>query len=547
MANKISVIIDVAVDRANKSLGDFRNSIKDADGAAAKMKVGINGALDSIKANAANLALAGGAAIFAFGAKAVDDFNKLALEAGRLSDALGIPLDPMSRLMEVAGDIDIPVSTLERSIGRMNRTASSSPKVFDDIGAAIARNEDGTINVQETFMNVVDALNSMPDSARKAEYAQRIFGRGWQDMAELIGQGSDTITKSMSEVSEQQAISPEEVQKARDYRAAMDNLGDAMATVTLAVGGSIVPALTDVANAVGFIIEKTEELEEKTNVNFFDGLFSADFWKFGDTWDKGPGAILKDLTGFEGKPVANEFDKVEGAVDDVGDAVRDHGNLTSAVEIFVDRATDRMERAWDDLNSSLSDRSAYLDIQDALADVEASYMTAMDTADKSLGEQEADARNLERAVIDLKGKVNEYAKDVALLPPEMATEINALIDEGNFAEAERRLATLEKTRIARVTVETFIPGGGVNVKTGAKFHSGGVVGMGNFASNEVPAVLEKGEMVLTEGQQSAVSAAMGGGGGANITINMPPGSDGDSVVRAIRQYVRRNGPIQGIT
>jgi hypothetical protein len=35
--------------------------------------------------------------------------------------------------------------------------------------------------------------------------------------------------------------------------------------------------------------------------------------------------------------------------------------------------------------------------------------------------------------------------------------------------------------------------------------------------------------------------------GSNITINMPPGSDGDSVVRAIRQYVRRNGPLQGIT
>ena len=76
---KIDVIIDVVVDRANQSLGSFKRSIQDADGAAGKFKAGVGGAFDAIKANAGNLAMVGGAALIAFGTKAVGAFQDTAL------------------------------------------------------------------------------------------------------------------------------------------------------------------------------------------------------------------------------------------------------------------------------------------------------------------------------------------------------------------------------------------------------------------------------------------------------------------------------------
>jgi hypothetical protein len=42
-----------------------------------------------------------------------------------------------------------------------------------------------------------------------------------------------------------------------------------------------------------------------------------------------------------------------------------------------------------------------------------------------------------------------------------------------------------------------------------QYHSGGVAGAGKFGGDEVPAVLRRGEMVLTEGQQASVAQAMG--------------------------------------
>jgi hypothetical protein len=276
MSNRISVLIDIAVDGANRSLSSFKQSIQDADGAAAKMKAGIGGAFDSIKANAGNLAMAGGAALVAFGAKAVSQFQEVALESGRMSDALRIPVDSMSRLIEVAGDVGVEAGTLETAIGKMNTTAGKTPGYFDEIGASLVRNKDGTLDVQGTFLKTVDALNAMPDAGQRAAAAQKIFGKGWKDMAELIGQGSDTITKSMADVAEGQAISEEEVKKARDYKAAMENLKDAMDNVVLTVGEALVPVLTDMANAVGTVESAVEKLPDPgSEDSFWGGIYNA--------------------------------------------------------------------------------------------------------------------------------------------------------------------------------------------------------------------------------------------------------------------------------
>ena len=56
MANKISVLIDVTVDKAVSSLKNFRTSIAEADGAANKFKAGGKAAFEGIKANAGAMA-----------------------------------------------------------------------------------------------------------------------------------------------------------------------------------------------------------------------------------------------------------------------------------------------------------------------------------------------------------------------------------------------------------------------------------------------------------------------------------------------------------
>jgi hypothetical protein len=60
----------------------------------------------------------------------------------------------------------------------------------------------------------------------------------------------------------------------------------------------------------------------------------------------------------------------------------------------------------------------------------------------------------------------------------------------------------------------------------------------------VNGVLIGGPANVTGGAQTAsiLNGARGVGGGMNITINMPPGSNGQDVVNAIKKYERTAGP-----
>lgn len=62
-------------------------------------------------------------------------------------------------------------------------------------------------------------------------------------------------------------------------------------------------------------------------------------------------------------------------------------------------------------------------------------------------------------------------------------------------------------------------------------HHGGIVP--GRPGQEVLTLLEAGETVMPRGSGTTM----------NVTVNMPPGSDGEDVVRALRQFQRQNGPI----
>jgi len=51
------------------------------------------------------------------------------------------------------------------------------------------------------------------------------------------------------------------------------------------------------------------------------------------------------------------------------------------------------------------------------------------------------------------------------------------------------------------------------------------------------------EMILNPQQQKALFSGngLGGSGSINVTINMPPGSNGSDVVNAIKRYEKTNG------
>jgi hypothetical protein len=599
---KIKVVIDVVADSASKSLSKFRTDVAAADTSVGKFKAGGAAAFDAVKANVGALAFAGGAALVTFGVKAVGAFNETAIGAGQLRDALGVTAEEASRLQEVAGDLGIGVEAVEKTIGRMNREVANSPQLFDDIGAAIARNEDGTTNVTETFLNTIDALNRIPDAAERAARAQEIFGKSWMDVAELVELGADDVRAALDGVEGGKIIDDKEVDRARKFRDTLDNLKGVAEELAVEVGGSLTEALNDVSPALivaadatgklarglgglfglaetagtklGHILSPWNHDERQANQKIVDD-FNAAEQAARDYYDESTrGATSIEQVRAKAEALGLDLHAVNTIVvewaklnEDATEAVDGHGeamgNLDGATEDAgkkldaaagflegVSREADiaareagQLTRAWDELTGELSDRSAFLDVEDGWDGIKSAAEEAYIAAVNGASNAEGAARDHERAIIDQKQRVIDYGREVLNLPPEQLTNVLALIDRGKLAEAETALANLARPRNATITARTV---GGLT-----RYHDGGVVA-GPRGSEQV-IIAKAGETVLPTHKGPAHGAASGAAavGGAVVfspTINVTAGMGvngaavGQQIMAEIAQHIRHNGP-----
>jgi hypothetical protein len=600
---KIRVLIDVVSDKATASLKTFKQSVSDADTTTGKFKAGVSSGFDVVKANAGALAVAGGGALIAFGVKAVGAFQETALGAGQLRDSLGVTAEEASRLQEVAGDLGIGVEALESTMGRMNREAANAPGKFDEIGAAIKRNEDGTTNVTETFLSTVDALNKMPDATQRAAAAQEIFGRSWQDISELVAAGADGVREALDSVEQGKIIDDKEVERARRFRDTLDNLKGVAEELAVEVGGSLVDALEDAAPAMQVFAEATgtairgvgglfgvaQSLGTKlghvfspwnagareANQAFVDAVndsekaaaeFDPALLKLAGSFEEARAKAVElgadehaaNLIALEWKATQEALgEEVEGtakAQEYAADATKELTQVTKlgkdALDAYGRKAhfaadeTDNLRNDFAQLKGELSNRSAFLDIANQFDQVERAAAEAFDAASSGAADSTAKSREFEQAVIGLKQKVLDYGGAIAGLPEQTTTDILALIDAGKLDEAERRLNNLSRARDVAIRPQVITTGGArirVDEFGNVRSYDGGGMVPGATGSAQL-AVVHGGEQVLTPEQQRA-----GGGGGPTIslTINAGMGADpvaiGKQAVKAINAYYRSGG------
>jgi hypothetical protein len=341
----IRLLLDVDV-KGDGALKQFRSNLSETDGVFNRVKVAGSTAFDFIGRHAATFALGAGGAIAGFAAHALSSFNSTALGAGQLRDSLGVTAEEASRLQEVAGDLGIGVDSLETTIGRMNRTAATTPQAFDEIGASIARNRDGTVNVTETFLNTIDALNRIPDASQRAQAAQEIFGRSWQDIAELVSVGADGVRDAMAGVEKQKIINDAEVARAREFRDMMDDLRGKVESLTLAIGEGLADSFfllqTAAEKSLSFVENRLDDLS-----NLADNLWPDDINPFDSG---GPMGSL-----------AEDFGKAEDAVSDFArGAATNFGVLEGAMGPYLTRA-DAIAAAGGDLAGAFDAQAAAMD------------------------------------------------------------------------------------------------------------------------------------------------------------------------------------------
>ena len=552
---KISVVIDVTVDKATKGIKDFKSSVSEAEGFTGKLKAGVGSLGGAFRSAAANPAMMG-AAIGAAGAYAVDSavkFSNLGVEIGKFSDATGLASEDASRWVEVAGDLGVETSSLESVLGKLNKNID--PDLFAQFGIEIAKTDSGLTDANGTFLNVIDRLHRMKDPAERAAAASKLLGKGWQNVAELVGMSADDVKQRLDGVAAVKIFDDDKVKKARGMRDALDNLTDTLEEVSLQVGEQLVPALTALANAApaaGGALAKMTQVgldpaygglgkitDALNNFNAAQDYFKDDvegsvgsLKRYKDEIDRGEDSLTKHVDASSAAALAT--DSVTKAAEKAEQAIRDQNDAVMAsidANFAVYDASNQYKQSLDDLATASDDATTSVDEQDqALQDA---VQSALNLASQSanLAEQQARMRG---ETITAKEK-----QDLLVGALQMTA---AQLEPGSplRKSLEQYIALLAGIPASIATNVYLNPKAGVpSIKAGAHYASGGITagGMALVGENGPELVnMPRGAQVFPAAQ----TAGMLGGGGGPVVINALT-ADPRLIVEAIKKYQRSGG------
>jgi hypothetical protein len=523
---------DNGIRAAKAAFGNFRTAVGDAEGTMGKFKAGATSAMDAVKANAGLFAIAGAAAFVGFAKKSITAFQDLALEVDKFSIASGMKAEDASRWVEVAGDLGINVEQVQTAMGRMNRTIGEKPNLFRDLGVDLVYAANGSLDVNATFLNTIQHLKDIKDPAERAKEGVKLLGKGWTDMALLIDQGAGNLSKSLASVSDSKIIDQKEIGKARSFRDATNDLKDKIEDLTISLGESLIPAITQAVRAIGPLLEFGGKMvgsiaqAETVTAIYMEGWNASledAITKFGALQvmaDTGMTALelLAAAGGTGGDAMLYLADMGQKYVEYTKSRIDAINGTTEAITDQGDEVN-KTDLKWQALKGTLELSTAMANAKADLADLAEKAIEAYNGADGALGEYE-------QGLIDAKLMVLNLAESIALTDSQK-NQIRVLVDTGDL---ERALGLID-----------IITAGGYTPELNAMRFRGKRASGGPVAMGQSYLVGERGPELFTPSTSGNITPN-GAMGGNTITVNVN-GGDPNSIVRALQQYVRQNGSL----
>jgi len=295
-SERIELIVDVVADRAASGLSGLKSKVGEAEGAFGKLKAAGSGAFDLI-GSAGPLAVAGAAAAVAkFAADGIQEFQNTALAAGKFADATGLGVEASSRWLEVSKDIGVSGGTVEGAFVKMEKAISTNRTAFGDL---VKTGKNGAVDLNATFLAVIQHIQGIRDPIDRANESSKLFGKGFKEVAEVIGMDADQLKKRLEDVGKAQVITQSELEQAREYRDSMAELKDATEGVKISLGQELAGSVATAAKGLTDLVNLVNQLPEALSSSILGG---------------GLGNIGKALTDVFGGGVEG-IGKVKGALD----------------------------------------------------------------------------------------------------------------------------------------------------------------------------------------------------------------------------------------
>ena len=520
LGDKITVVIDVVTNKATAGLKDFRSAVTEAQGFTGKLKAGVGALKDQFAAAATSPAglTAAVTAGATFAAQAVQEYAQLGVKIADFAAATGLAAEDASRWAEVSGDVGIELSALQSTIGKLNK--SIDPSLFEQLGISIARTSDGAVDVNGTFLNVIDRLREIRDPAEQARVGAQLLGKGWQSVAPLISRSAKDIKSQLEGVADVKVLNDKQLKDAQSFDAAMKDLQDTLQEVSLKIGQDLLPSVEKLANGLGLLSDLGAfDIPLLDNINSF--INSAEALWNGFFGDDQPIKYTNELT-----------DQLISLGDGAAQSARYLGLLAQDTRESADAAIDltsnaRLARAQLKLlQDQIEGRKSFIDLQIQLRENAKRIKEVADDFDAGKISAEEYYTGVASASLDSQAALADYLAVTDEIPETVKTEILAEFDPLNPQKAWQDIQSYFDSHTIQVTTETDRenrrPNGGTPV-TGSGGTRQGDVGF----------------------QKESVGGFGRGGATVTVNVNAPVGANlveaGRQVADALRAYYHNGG------
>jgi len=494
MAINIPIITefsDQGLKSAQGAFKNFRNEIANAEGALGKFKAGTGAAFDAVKANAGAFAIAGGAALVTFGAKAISAASDFEESTAKIGEIFG---DAAESVFDFADDA-------AQALGQSKQSVLDAAGTFGTFGKAAGLAGEDLSTFSNDFTGLASDLasfnNTSPEEAVQAlgaalrgeseplrRYGILLDDASMRQKALELGIVSTTknaLTPQQKILAAQALIFEQSSDAQGDFARTSDGLANQqrilkaeLSNVTIEIGQKLLPVATQFAqfandNLIPIVLEGAKAF----------GAFSDAVGNSAAQAEKLPG------------PLQNSGKQAFFFIDIAGQLLRKLGVVSDEFGRNADQikktqlSTDELYRAWKNGARQLIIATEKTeDLTDALKDSDEALMElkgnvnnrrewdnlidAIDDAKEAAIEAFFQAtpealRASQRELDDARLKVAEYVSGLDTIPDDKKTDIIAALDRANLAEIEKIFDELSRDRTMTVRVRTV---GGVPVGPG---------------------------------------------------------------------------------
>jgi hypothetical protein len=206
--------------------------------------------------------------------KAITDATVHVANLSKTAEKVGVPVRSLSLLAEAADDLGISVDQLavglkflSRSMFEASQGSGDARQIFKALKVEYESMPGVLRPLEETMLDMADVFSRMEDGPAKTAMALKVFGRSGIEMIPLLNKGREALREWMKDA-ERTGLAVDDAlgKKARAFGKTMNNIGDAIRGMSLALMAELLPAMQSAAKWMLDMAKSANDLRENAHL-----------------------------------------------------------------------------------------------------------------------------------------------------------------------------------------------------------------------------------------------------------------------------------------